>query len=69
MESGRLSGAGLDVYDIEPLPSDHPLLSCSQVVLTPHHADQTPEGVELLNVGAAENVLAFLRGEPQNVVT
>jgi len=36
---------------------------------TPHHADQTPEGVDLLNRGAVENVLAFLAGQPRNVVT
>ena len=51
LESGHLAGAALDVYDVEPLPPDDPILSCHQVVLTPHVADQTPEGVELLNEG------------------
>lgn len=69
LHSGRLGGAALDVFDTEPLPADHPILRCEQVVLTPHAADQTPEGVELLNTGAVDNVLAYLRGEPQNVVT
>ena len=69
LQSGHLGGAGLDVFATEPLPPDDPLLACDQVVLTPHNADQTPEGVELLNVGAVDNVLAFLRGDPQNVVT
>jgi D-3-phosphoglycerate dehydrogenase len=69
LQSGRLGGAGLDVFDIEPLPADHAILRCEQVVLTPHHADQTPEGVEFLNAGAVENVLAYLNGQPQNVVT
>jgi len=69
LQSGHLGGAGLDVFDIEPLPPDHPILRCQQVVLTPHHADQTPEGIELLNEGAVENVLAFLDGRPRNVVT
>ena len=59
---------GLDVYDTEPLPADDPILSCEQVVLTPHMADQTPEGTELLNEGAVDNVIAFLMGNPQNVV-
>jgi D-3-phosphoglycerate dehydrogenase len=69
LESGHLGGAGLDVFHIEPLPADHPILRCEQVVLTPHHADQTPEGVELLNLGAVENVLAYLDGRPRNVAT
>ena len=69
LNSGHLAGAGLDVFDVEPLPPDHPILSCEQVVLTPHMGDQTPEGVELLNEGAVDNVLAFLEGHPQNVVT
>lgn len=69
LNSGHLGGAGLDVFDQEPLPSDHPILSCDQVVLTPHIADQTPEGIESLNEGIVNNVIAFLEGHPQNVVT
>jgi phosphoglycerate dehydrogenase-like enzyme len=56
------------VFAIEPLPADSPLLGCEQVVLTPHVADMTPEGLDLLNQGVVENVLAFLAGRPQNVV-
>lgn len=69
LRAGRLGGAGLDVFDREPLPPDHPLLACEQVVLTPHNADQTPEGMDLLNAGVVDNVIAFLEGRPQNVVT
>ena len=68
LESGHLAGAALDVFDTEPLPPDHPILACEQVVMTPHMADQTPEGMELLNEGAVDNVIAFLEGRPQNVV-
>ena len=67
--SGQLAGAGLDVFDPEPLPADHPILSCEQVVLTPHTADQNPEGRDILNGGAVDNVIAFLNGTPENVVT
>ena len=68
LNSGHLGGAAIDVYDEEPVPADHPLLGCEQVILTPHCADMTPEGVELLNEGAVDNIIAFLEGAPQNVV-
>ena len=68
LNSGHLGGAAIDVYDEEPPPQDHPLLACEQVILTPHCADMTPEGVELLNEGAVDNVIAFLEGNPKNVV-
>jgi phosphoglycerate dehydrogenase-like enzyme len=68
LNAGHLGGAGIDVYDIEPLPPEHPLLLCEQVVLTPHVADQNPEGMEILNRGAVDNVLAFLDGTPCNRV-
>jgi len=68
LKSGHLAGAALDVYDEEPLPPNHPILSCDQVALTPHNADQTPEGMELLNQGVVDNVIAFLEGRPRNVV-
>tara|TARA_B100000902_G_scaffold339645_1_gene341974 strand:+ start:399 stop:1364 length:966 start_codon:yes stop_codon:yes gene_type:complete len=68
LNSDNLGGAGLDVFPEEPLPPDHPILACEQIVLTPHAADQTPEGVELLNGGAVENVLAFIQGHPKNNV-
>jgi len=68
LHSGHLGGAGLDVYETEPMPADDPILACEQVVLTPHMADQTPEGAELLNEGAVDNVIAFLEGSPRNIV-
>jgi D-3-phosphoglycerate dehydrogenase len=68
LNSGHLDGAGLDDFDVEPLPANYPLLACSQVVLTPHIADQTPEGMDILNGGVVDNVIAFLEGRPQNRV-
>ena len=69
LQSEHLAGAGLDVFDQEPLPPAHPILACEQVALTPHLADQTPEGIELLNEGIISNVIAFVEGRPQNIVT
>ena len=69
LNSGHLAGAAVDVFDEEPPKPDHPLFSCEQAILTPHCADMTPEGVDLLNGGAVDNVIAFLEGRPQNLVT
>jgi D-3-phosphoglycerate dehydrogenase len=69
LKSGHLAGAAIDVFDQEPLPPDHPILSCEQVVLTPHSGDNTPEGIEALHEGAVDNIIAYLEGRPQNVVT
>ncbi len=64
LEANHVGGAGLDVFDTEPLPPGHPLLHCRQVVLTPHVADQNEEGMDMLNGGVVDNVLAFLEGKP-----
>jgi D-3-phosphoglycerate dehydrogenase len=69
LNSGRLGGAGLDVFESEPLPADHPLLRCRQVVFTSHAADQLPEAYEVLSAGGVDNVLAFFEGKLQNVVS
>lgn len=68
LNSGHLGGAGLDVFSTEPLTADDPILKCEQVVLTPHAADQVPEGIDALTAGCVENVLSFLGGKPINVV-
>ncbi len=68
LNSGHLAGAALDVFEDEPLPPESPITKCEQVVLTPHIADMTPEGLDLLNQGVVENTLAYLNGTPINVV-
>ena len=46
LTSGRIAGAGLDVFTTEPLPPGHPLTQLSNVVITPHCAGVTPEALE-----------------------
>ncbi len=65
LETGRLFGAGIDVFSPEPVPADDPILSCERVVLTPHAADQTPEAVVATNEAAVDNIIAFLEGKPR----
>lgn len=68
MWRGRIAGAGLDVYDQEPVPPGDPLLKLDRLVLTPHCAGMVPEAVEKTCERAVDNVIAFLQGEPANVV-
>ena len=68
LETNRIAGAGLDVFETEPLPPDSPLRAMRNVVLTPHAAGITPETTEAGLALAIDNVLAFLRGQPTNVV-
>ena len=42
LEAGEIAGAALDVFEIEPLPADHPLWDCANVILTPHVAGYSP---------------------------
>lgn len=63
LRSGRLAGAGLDVFRAEP-PRDSPLLGLDTVVLTPHMAGQTREALRRMGEVTVENCLRALRGEP-----
>ncbi len=68
LENGTLAAAGLDVFDQEPLPANHPLGKLENVVLSPHNAGITPEVTEAGLLMSVENVAAALSGNPQNVV-
>jgi D-3-phosphoglycerate dehydrogenase len=63
LDNGHLAGAGLDVWDKEPVPGDHPLFRHARVVATPHLAAYTDEGRRRAHVTAAQFVLLTLRGE------
>jgi D-3-phosphoglycerate dehydrogenase / 2-oxoglutarate reductase len=68
LQTRRIAGAGLDVFDREPLPVDNPLLKLRNVVLTPHSAGITPETTEAGIVLAIDNIFRFAEGNPRNVV-
>jgi D-3-phosphoglycerate dehydrogenase len=65
----RIAGAGLDVFDVEPLPPGHVLTALDNIVLTSHCAGITPEALEAGLALAIENVVNYLNGNPTNVVT
>lgn len=68
LRSHRIAGAGLDVYDQEPLPPDHPLLSCETALLTAHCGWVTDGTYRRFIAGVVENIEAFMEGKPRNVV-
>lgn len=69
LEAKSIAGAGLDVFDIEPLPKDHPYRATENVVITPHTGYITDEQYKVFFGEAVENVLAFARGAPVRVMT
>jgi glycerate dehydrogenase len=68
LQAGTIAGACLDVVSVEPIRKDNPLLAAPRCLLTPHIAWATVEARRRLMQTTAENVAAFLRGNPINVV-
>ena len=64
----RIAAAGLDVYEQEPLPADHPLLALDNVVLSPHSGSWTHEATARLMAAPVDNIIAFLQDKPEHVV-
>ncbi|HTT06682.1 MAG TPA: D-2-hydroxyacid dehydrogenase family protein [Steroidobacteraceae bacterium] len=68
LEAGRIAGAGLDVYDQEPLPVDHPILRAPRTLLTPHIGYATAETFAVFYRDALEDIEAYLAGRPMRVL-
>lgn len=64
LQAGALAGAALDVFEIEPLPVEHPLWTMPNVLLTPHVAAASPRIAERHLAVLLENLGRFTRGEP-----
>ncbi len=63
-----IAGAGVDVFEPEPLPKDHPILKLDNVVITPHLGYVTEETYEKFYGETIDNVRSFMEGEPARVI-
>jgi phosphoglycerate dehydrogenase-like enzyme len=68
LHAGEIAGAGIDVYDTEPLAPDHPLRKTPHTVLTPHLGYVTEDTYKVMYGEAVEDVLAYLDGAPIRVI-
>jgi phosphoglycerate dehydrogenase-like enzyme len=68
LQAGAIAGAGIDVFDEEPLPLDHPLRQLPNTVITPHLGYVTEETYRVFYPQALEDVRAFLAGAPVRVL-
>lgn len=64
LRAGEIAGAGLDVFEVEPLPPDHPLWAMPNVIITPHVAGASPRIAERHLGVLLDNLGRFVRGEP-----
>ncbi|MEA2935148.1 MAG: D-3-phosphoglycerate dehydrogenase / 2-oxoglutarate reductase [Variibacter sp.] len=64
LANGKIAGAGIDVFEKEPAPIDHPLLKLSNVVVAPHMAGVTRESMDRMAINTVRNILSVLDGQP-----
>ena len=68
LNEGRIAGAGIDVFDCEPpIPADNPLVNAKNALLTPHVAFLSEESMQRRAAIVFQNLIAYLKGQPQNV--
>lgn len=68
LRAGTIAGAGLDVFDVEPLPAAHPLIGLENVMLTPHIGYVTQETYAVFYADAVEDIASYLDGSPVRVI-
>jgi D-3-phosphoglycerate dehydrogenase len=68
LDERRIAGAGLDVFDIEPLPLDHPFRRMDNVVITPHLGYVSEQNYQHYFPDIVENIRAFIVGKPVRVI-
>lgn len=68
LTAGRIAGAGVDVYDAEPLAADHPIRSCPRTLLTPHLGYVTDGCYRAFYVQIVESIESWLAGNPVRVL-
>ena len=68
LRAGRIAGAGIDVYSVEPLPADHPYRSLDNILLTPHMGYVATDNIAKMYSDAADDIVAFMDGEPLRVL-
>ena len=68
LAENKIAGAGLDVFEVEPLPAGSPLTKLDNVIMTPHNATTTLEAVLDCNAMTVDNVENFLKGQPTDTV-
>lgn len=64
----KIAGAGLDVFDVEPLPLGHPFRQLQNTVITPHLGYVTQEAYQAMFANAVENILTWLHGDPTRII-
>ncbi|MER5749022.1 D-2-hydroxyacid dehydrogenase family protein [Streptomyces sp. NPDC002088] len=68
LREGRIAGAGVDVFDVEPLPADHPMRTAPRLLATPHLGYVSRANYERYYGQAVEDIQAYLEGAPVRVL-
>lgn len=69
LKAGRIAGAGIDVFDVEPLPADHPFRKLDNVVLTPHLGYVSVQNYQIYFPDIVANIRNFIDGKPIKAIT